>query len=589
MSRFRITGLRSRILFLMLLAMLPALVLVLATAIRARQERADRVQEEALQLALLAVDRYDELIQGARQLEETLGSLPFVVAGEQPACNELLATILEQNAYYSGIFVLNPRGDLICSAPPSDTPMNVADRDYFQEALAERRFFVGPYLTGRITGRPTLPSVYPVVDSDRTVQAVLVTGLDLGWLTRLNTVWDTEEQTIVVFDDKGTVLSRHPHGSVAIGDHSDAPIIRHVLASPTPGTTQAEGVDGIEKLYGYAPLSERSENNVFVAVGIPITAAYAPATRELLFDLTILLLILSCLALAWLFGEMLIMRRVDLMMATTQALASGDLNARTNVGQVWGELDHLAQTLDEMATSLQQEIEEHRETEARLHHLARRLATAQEEERRLLARELHDNAGQLVTVLAMRLQMLQSDLADSASDLHETLAATRSLTENLGQELRDLSHSLRPPTLDQLGLNVALELLCEEFAEHTKLSTTYEGTTLPELPESVAISCYRFVQEALNNVAKHAQARHVAVELSHEVDALTLTIVDDGVGFAADAAPGMGLLSMRERIEGIEGELEITSSSAGTRLSAQVPLPEAPEQCQETAHPASGV
>lgn len=572
MSRFRLTGLRSRILLLMIVAMLPALVLVLYTAERERQERAERVQQEALQLASLATARHEELIDVAREIEEMLSLLPFVVEGEEPACSELLASLLEKNLHYSGIFVLDPLGDLICSAPAADGEMNLADRAYFQQALEWRRFFVGPYIVGRLTDRRTLPAVYPVVSAEGEVEAVLVVGLDLDWLGRLNAAWGSEEQTIVVFDEEGTLLSFYPSGGVEIGDHSAAPIIRHVLDNPDAGIAEAEGVDGEEKLYGYAPLVQPGDNTVFVAVGIPATIAYGPATRELISDISALLLLLASLALAWLFGEMLIMRRVDRLVATTQALANGDLDARTNVSEVWGELDHLAQTVDDMADSLQQKIKERQRTEAHLHRLARRLATAQEEERRLLARELHDSAGQLVTALVIKLQMLQSELPESATALREELEASADLAANIGDELRDLSHSLRPPALDQLGLDAALRNLCEEFTRHTELPISYEGAELPEVPETVAISCFRFVQEGLNNIAKHAKASEASVTLSYETESLILTLADDGIGFSADAAPGMGLLSMRERIEGVGGELEIDSSGEGTCITARLTL-----------------
>jgi signal transduction histidine kinase len=155
----------------------------------------------------------------------------------------------------------------------------------------------------------------------------------------------------------------------------------------------------------------------------------------------------------------------------------------------------------------------------------------------------------------------------------ERLNEVIALGASLGEELRNMAHSLRPPMIDRLGLDNALQTLCEELTYHTGLPVTYQGTELPRLDDTVAISCYRFVQEALNNVTRHAQAGQATVSLSRDNSHLTLEVTDDGVGFEAENASGLGLLGMRERIESIGGELTISSAhGAGARLVARVPL-----------------
>jgi signal transduction histidine kinase len=127
--------------------------------------------------------------------------------------------------------------------------------------------------------------------------------------------------------------------------------------------------------------------------------------------------------------------------------------------------------------------------------------------------------------------------------------------------------------IDRLGLDGALRVLCEELSYHTNLPITYQSAELPELDDIVAVSCYRFVQEALNNVTRHAQASQAAVTLSREDTHLTLEVVDDGAGFEPENATGLGLLGMRERIESIGGQLTINSApGAGAHLVARVPL-----------------
>lgn len=574
MNPFRLTGLRLRLFILVVVAAVPALALVLAGGLRERERAAEDAQAEALQLATLTASRHDELIQTARVLAETLGRLPQVLEGNQPECNELLQEVMDSHVYYSGIFVVEPSGMVVCSAPPSAEPVSAADRDYFQEALTHREFFIGPFVIGRITGQPALPAVYPVLDNEGDVRAVIVVGFDLNWLERYNrALGGGADRSLIVFNDEGVILSFYPRGSAMIGEHSDAPIVRHVIANPGAGTTEATGTDGSPRLYGYAPLSQRPENSAYVAVGIPASTAFAEANRALLRNLSAWVLVLAGLSLAWMLSEVLIAQRVDQLLDTAHELAAGNLSARTNVTRVRGELDHLAQTLDEMAASLQQQIEERRQAERHMRQLALQLATAQEEERRQLALELHDNAGQVLTALMIHLELLGDQLPPELEEERGRLQEALQLTESLSDELRGIAHNLRPPVLDRLGLVPALRSLCDDFTRHTRIEVSYEVEELPEVPDAVGVACYRFLQEGLNNVARHAQADQVDVRLRVHAGSFTLELSDNGAGFAPEGTNGLGLLSMRERIESIGGELIVISApEAGTHLTARVPL-----------------
>ena len=146
------------------------------------------------------------------------------------------------------------------------------------------------------------------------------------------------------------------------------------------------------------------------------------------------------------------------------------------------------------------------------------------------------------------------------------------------EKVRLLARGLRPPELDAVGLNPTLEGFCREFAQRTQLSITYSGVEMPTLPDTLSISFYRFLQEALANVAKHAEATQVRVQLSHIDDTVSLTVEDDGQGFVpgrrttgVGQSKGIGLLGMEERFELLGGRLQVDSRPGqGTRLVAQV-------------------
>jgi PAS domain S-box-containing protein len=211
----------------------------------------------------------------------------------------------------------------------------------------------------------------------------------------------------------------------------------------------------------------------------------------------------------------------------------------------------------------------------RLRRLAQQVVQVQEEERRRLSRELHDEAGQALTALKIMLVTMRSGLPED-SHLHDQLQQTATLTEQTMNQLRTLAHNLRPPALDSIGLLPTAQHYCERFADSTGLDITFNSQPLPDLNETVNISLYRLLQEALTNVVKHAQATQVGVTLRHERALIVLAVCDNGVGFANgdhENRPGVGLLGMRERLQLVGGWLDIQSQPhGGTRITAYVPI-----------------
>lgn len=219
----------------------------------------------------------------------------------------------------------------------------------------------------------------------------------------------------------------------------------------------------------------------------------------------------------------------------------------------------------------------------RMADMARRVVEAQEAERARIARELHDESGQSLTSLRISLGMMQAQLPDELAEMKTTLDDLLALTDRTMSNLRLLSHGLRPPGLDAYGLDAALEGLCEDFRLHTQLQVTYRGDDTLEVDPLPALSAYRFAQEALTNVAKHAEATAVDVTLRQDGNVIKLTVKDDGRGFAAPnpsedhPRTGTGLVGMIERLELVDGHLEIDSvPGRGSLLTAVVPQHSAP-------------
>ena len=214
----------------------------------------------------------------------------------------------------------------------------------------------------------------------------------------------------------------------------------------------------------------------------------------------------------------------------------------------------------------------------RLHAMSKRVLSIQEEERRSISRELHDDIGQSLTALKIGLHRLVQRISD-----HDRVLLTECLdtADNTLDKLRDLSHELRPPQLDQLGLEGALEWLVGRQRSTTGLDFKCEFAGLnARLPAEIESVCYRITQEALSNATRHASAKQIRIRVELSDRLLTLAIRDDGVGFDMNTAQkkalktgSLGLISMEERAQLAGGRLKMrTVPGGGTTVQATFAL-----------------
>jgi signal transduction histidine kinase len=227
--------------------------------------------------------------------------------------------------------------------------------------------------------------------------------------------------------------------------------------------------------------------------------------------------------------------------------------------------------------------------------LAGRLITAQETERSRIARELHDDINQQVAALAIAHSGLKRHLPPGSIDLHDEVTRLQQQAISLSGSIRHLSHELHPGVLQHAGLVAALQAYCAGFGRQQDLEVDFRSAgDLQGVPAEVTLCLYRVAQEALRNVAAHAQAHRVEVALDRTAAGVEMVIRDDGIGFGPESAErgGLGLISMDERVRLIHGSLQIVSrKEQGTELRVRVPLdpPLAPSQEPERAAPASVV
>lgn len=207
--------------------------------------------------------------------------------------------------------------------------------------------------------------------------------------------------------------------------------------------------------------------------------------------------------------------------------------------------------------------------------LSQRLVAAQEEERKAISRELHDEVGQTLNALLVDAGNLLKRIPETDSQSREMVHSIRRLADTSVNEIRDIALLLRPSMLDDLGLTAAIQWQAREVSRRTGLAVKVAaGAEADNLPEYLSLCLYRFAQEALQNVARHAQAKTVQVALRQNGGRLSLTVEDDGIGFDAEHVRGMGLVGMEERLRQAGGTLRVESQPGkGTRITAEVPDP----------------
>jgi signal transduction histidine kinase len=206
----------------------------------------------------------------------------------------------------------------------------------------------------------------------------------------------------------------------------------------------------------------------------------------------------------------------------------------------------------------------------------RRMNERIEEEAKRIAHALHEEAGGLLASTHLALEELARDLSPKGS---ERLSLVKSLLGQMDEQLRQLAHEIRPILLDDLGLLPALDFLAKGISKRSGVTITVEGSTDGRLPPPVETTLYRNVQEALNNVIRHAHASKVAVIVTREAHGVRCSVRDDGVGFDVSAVNsargerGLGHVGLRERLDSLRGTLLITSEpDQGAEILMYIPL-----------------
>jgi len=354
---------QTRLLVLVVVALLPAVVLVVAMGVMQYRQAEDEIRREIGHLARIGGFGLERSIEHSHALLASLSSARDLQS-DAAACGVRLARALDRNPEYLNVAIVSADGAVPCSGMPVASDAARAERRFLERVRDRSGFAIGGYRRDGLADRPHLLFGQPLAERS---DAMLAAALDVRSLVELASRADLPHGAVtLVVDARGTVLARHPSDGAIEGRRETAsPLVRHLLSVSDAGFVETEGVDGIRRLFAYSPLSVDHGERFVTVVGVLPDAAWDVVRDRLVVAAAglagaSLLIVLT----AWKLGDLLIVNRLRGLLQAARRFGAGDATARTGLTRDGSELGELGCAFDEMAASLERRLREldlHRE------------------------------------------------------------------------------------------------------------------------------------------------------------------------------------------------------------------------------------
>ena len=375
MKIYRAASIRTYLVFLVLLTILPSMGFAVYEAVVQYRMANVEARTEALRVTRMASANYEQLIEGARQLLEVMSQLREVQENDTPSCSVLFSRTLRKYPHYSTFGLINLKGNLICSTPERRLPLSLSDFNFFRIAFLTGSFAIGEFKIDPITNKPALHFAYPVLNQNGEVQSVLFAALDLESLDALTRRITLPTDSVLTLTDRnGIVLSRFPAEKNFIGQMMpETAVVQKLRNQQVEGAVEISGKPSMLCVFT-SPIGASLGGDVHVSLSMPNTVVFAPVNRLFAVNLGLLGLV-SILALIASFGgsNFLLRRHIQPLLATTKRIAGGDFSARTGLAASLSEIQELIHAFDSMAESLQNREISLKEAETRYRELVERL------------------------------------------------------------------------------------------------------------------------------------------------------------------------------------------------------------------------
>jgi PAS domain S-box-containing protein len=372
------SGLRFRLVLLVMLASLPPVALTLHIARQDRQRQTAALRQRSQDMVKLAARKEDEMIAGTRQLLRAMAESSQVQSGRWGNCTKSLRTLFADYPRYANLGVIKTNGDVAASALTLKEPVNLADRSFFQRSLSIGDLSIGDYEIGRISGKPSFNLGYPVFDPSGRVQAVVFAALDLDWVNLSDYALQMQlpqGATWTKIDANGTILVRYPAQEKSlVGEPLPEQALLKTFLTRKSGFMEAMNPKGILVFYDFT--STRSvlvAGDVISILSIPRKALFAEPDRMMMRNFTCVGIVAGLvLIIGWIGSHFLILRPIQTLVKFTARLAGGDHGARTGLPRARDELAQLVHSFDQMAEALQQREAERQQAVKELQQSERR-------------------------------------------------------------------------------------------------------------------------------------------------------------------------------------------------------------------------
>lgn len=590
------SSIRAILVFLVLLAMLPALGIMLGSGYTLRKHMVADAEEAALRQIHGMASHHEQVVENARLLLATLAKAHEIQSLDPLGSQLLLEEMLTRNAAYVALALSDPAGRIV-AVSPADSFDSIAGEAYFQEAKQGMRFVMGMYHPRQGVRSVVIEFAQPVMDREGGLRGVLVASFDLNYFGRIFADAHLPAGSVFTLTDaEGIRLTRFPETEKYTWVPDLPHMIEKMSADVEEGTFLDQGVDGVRRLYGFKRVRFEDAHSppLMIRLGQPEDLALAKARRALVRDMVLLVLAAGlAVATAWFVGNLTIMRRLERLMAAADRLGTGDLSTRTMLDHDKGELGVLAAAFDRMAESLQiQDFDRRRaeheccqlntELEERVSTRTAELAKANKELQAALE-NLRQTQGQLV--MSEKLAALGGLVAGVAHEINTPVGVALSASSTMAEKNRilaalftkgdmkrsDLAEYLESARegleMTLLNLNRASDLIrsfkmvaADQVSESRRSFNVreYIGQVLlslrPKLkktPHRVEVECdedlviesypgalsqilTNFIVNSLTHAFGEGQAGLIRIAVARNDGMLSLTYSDDGCGIAPE-------------------------------------------------------
>lgn len=574
--------LRQRLLFVLLLASLPGMLVAIFLAVNALANQTEQIETSAKRLAMIQAAQHSNVIDNARVMLDTLAETLGLREIEQTECQTFLRDWVERYLSFTSLTLLDAEGNIVCSSFETDMPYVMSEEDFFTRATTERDFVLGEYSIGR-TGKPLIIAARPTFDDQQQVSGAVAVGIDLRWLDFLARRMELPPgSTVTAMSPEGDILTHYvaqlqgEDDPAASAQAAPAEQLRREMATLGSGVQRGTTQAGNRRIYGFG---KTEAGGLVIAVGMPQFLEferYGAALRDTLMSpMAVLLLALVAAAYA---SEALVTRWVRKLTSAAARMQKGDLTARSNVPHSRYEIGLLASAFDGMAAAIQRE---------------QKMLRSMIEQRQALLRELNHRVKNNLQLITSLISIRSRSLTDPSARgvLTDITDRVRALSE-----IHNLLYGERSDGMVPADFTTRLASRLAEFYDSERCMVEVEAAPVP-LPPDHAVTLGLIMNELIANACKHAfpdktGTARVALRASGEQG--ELSIADNGTPLPGDFEAhvnggSLGLKMVQGMARQLNGEMTLEHDGEWKIFRLRFPLTGADPTGVTSAHDAGAI